>query len=157
VIELRDTVVVDTSPEAVWRWLESMPEHYLDWHPDHLGARWVTGGGPVPGAVLESREILHGRPHRMRMTLTQVEPGRRLRYRIFPGMGGEFLVEPADGGARFTAVLFMGVRARIVGPLLDRLLRRLLARRLEAIARHQAEEGANLAALLEGRPMPVTR
>jgi hypothetical protein len=152
VIELRDTVVVDASPEAAWRWLESMPEHYLEWHPDHLGARWVTGDGPVPGAVLESREILHGKPHKLRMTLTHVEPGRRLRYRVFPGMGGEFRIEPSDGRTRFTAVISMGVRARIIGPLLDRVLRLLLARRLEAIARHQAEEGANLKALLEGRP-----
>jgi hypothetical protein len=155
VIELRDTVVVDASPEAVWQWLASLPEHYLDWHPDHLGARWVAGDGPEPGAVLESREILHGKPHRLRMTLTQIEPGRRLRYRVFPGMGGEFRIDPSDGGTRFTAVLALGVRLRVVGPLLDRVLRLLFGRRLAAIARHQAEEGANLKALLEGRPTPA--
>jgi hypothetical protein len=49
VIELCDTVAFDVMPEVVWSWLESMPDHYLEWHPDHLGAWGVSGGAFVPG------------------------------------------------------------------------------------------------------------
>lgn len=148
-IELRDTVFVDAAPEAVWDWLAALPDHYLAWHPDHLSARWVRGSTVEPGAVLEAREILHGRRHRLRMAVTDVEAGSLLRYRVFPGLGGEFEVEAADGGSRFTAVIRLGIDAPLVGVVLDRLLRRAWGSRIDAIERHQREEGANLKALLE--------
>lgn len=148
-IELRDTVEVDVSPDKVWDWLQDLPEHYLAWHPDHLGARWVGGCTMVPGALLEVREVLHGKPHRLRLHLTEVERGRSLRYSAFPGLGGTFRVSPSEHGSEFTATITFGTRARVVGPALDLLLRLLLGRRIAAIRRHQAEEGANLKALLE--------
>lgn len=153
-IELRDTVTVDAAPEEVWDWLEALPDHVLEWHPDHRGARWVRGGAFVPGAVMEVREILHGKPHRLRMALTGVEPGRRVSYRILPGLNGEFVVDGVDDGAEFTAVITLGVRAPVIGPLVDWLLRWSMKSRIEAISRHQAEEGANLKSLLE-RPHPL--
>lgn len=148
-IELRDTVTVDAAPQEVWHWLEELPEHTLEWHADHRGARWVRGGGFVPGAVMEVHEILHGKPHRLRMAVTEVEPGRRVRYRVLPGLSGDFVIDAADGGTEFTAVITMGSRARLIGPLLDRLLRWSIKSRIEAIERHQAEEGANLKLLME--------
>ncbi|GAB2737821.1 SRPBCC family protein [Nocardioides pakistanensis] len=74
-IELRDTVEVDVPPDRVWDWLQHLPEHYLEWHPDHLSARWVGGCTMVPGALLEFREVLHGKPHRLRLHLTEVPGG----------------------------------------------------------------------------------
>ncbi len=148
-IELRDTVAIDVAPGAVWSWLETLPDHYPEWHPDHSDARWVRGSAFVPGAVMEIGESLHGKPHRLRMKVTEVEPGRRLRYRVFPGVSGEFVVDAVDGGSDFTAVIAMGVSVPVMGTAVDWLLRRTLAGRLEAMARHQAEEGTNLKALLE--------
>ncbi len=98
---------------------------------------------------MEVHEILHRKPHRLRMAVRQVGPGRRVRYRIAPGLGGEFIVDAADGGSDFTAVITMGVRAPVIGPVVDRLLRWSMRSRIEAIGRHQAEEGANLKLLLE--------
>jgi uncharacterized protein YndB with AHSA1/START domain len=149
VIELRDSVVVHASPERVWEWLETLPGHYQQWHPDHRSARWVTGHDFHPGAVMEVEEVLHGRPHRLTLTCVDVEPGRSVRYRLFPGMGGAFEIEPVDGGTRFTATLCAGTRAKVVGPALDAVLRRVLGGRFEALRRHQAEEGVNLKAVLE--------
>ncbi len=148
-IELRDVVTIGVPPEEVWAWLERMPDHILEWHPDHLDARWIRGAKFEPGAVMEVREILHGEPHRLRMALVEAEEGRRVRYRILPGLRGEFLVDPKDGGAEFTAIIALGYRLPVVGPLIDWILRRVLGDRLQAIARHQAEEGANLKGLLE--------
>ena len=64
-------------------------------------------------------------------------------------MSGEFVVSPVNGGSQFTAVIAVGVRAPIIGPVADWLLRRTLGNRIDAIGRHQAEEGTNLKALLE--------
>ena len=44
-IELRDTVMIDVPPRAVWEWLETMPDHILEWHPDHSDSRRVYRGG----------------------------------------------------------------------------------------------------------------
>ena len=148
-IELRDTVDIGAPPEVVWDWLEHLPDHYLEWHPDHLGARWVRGSSFAPGAVMEAHEVLHGKPHRLRMVMTQCRPGRWVRYRFFPGAWGELRVDPVGGGSRFTAGVDLGTRMPVVGPVLDRGLRAALGSRLESVARHQAEEGANLKALLE--------
>lgn len=150
-IELRDTVAIDVGPHEVWGWLESLPDHYRQWHPDHLSAAWVRGRGFAPGAVMEAEEVLHGKRHRLRLTCVEVEPGRRIRYRLLPGVGGELSVAAADGGSTFTAVVAIGTRVPVVGTAVDALLHRALGGRIAAIARHQAEEGQNLRALLERR------
>jgi uncharacterized protein YndB with AHSA1/START domain len=105
VIELRDTVAIEAGSPEVWEWLESLPDHYRQWHPDHLSAAWVRGRGLRPGAVMEAEEVLHGRRHRLRLTCVEVEPGRRVRYRLFPGVGGELSVAAADGGQNLKLVM----------------------------------------------------
>lgn len=70
---------------------------------------------------------------------------------MFPGLGGEMRMEPADGGTRFTAVVTMGVGTPMVVPLVDRLLRLTFGGRIAAIEHHQQEEGANLKTLFDHR------
>lgn len=152
-IVLRETVTIDVPPVEVWRWLESIPEHIAEWHPDHISARWLSGGAFVPNAQMEVKERLHGKPHRLRLTLTGVEPGHRVRYRMFPGVRGEFVVEPAETGSTFTATIAFGLRLPVLGSLVDRLLELTIPRRLEAIRQHLVEEGANLRALLEAKSL----
>jgi len=75
-IVLRDCVEIPAPPEVVWDWLEHLPDHILEWHPDHLGARWVRASGFVPGAVMEVRELLHGEsdaPRRARSWRSSVD------------------------------------------------------------------------------------
>ncbi len=153
-IELRDTVEIDVRPVQVWRWLEKLPEHYCAWHPDHIGARRVLGAPLAEGSVMEAEEMLHGRRHRLRMTLTHVEPGRSVRYRMFPGLGGGFEIAPSGAGARFTATVRIGLRTPILGPVVDAILRLAFGKRIEAVGRHQHEEGRNLKAVLEAERGP---
>lgn len=148
--------MIDAPPARVWAWLEALPDHYRDWHPGHISCRWVKGRPNTPGAVMEAVEVLHGRRHRLRMRLTLVEPGRRVEYQVFPGLGGGFQVEPAGAGSAFTATIRVGFALPVLGPILDRLLRRALGARLGAIRRHQEEEGANLKSLLEAPAATLT-
>ena len=148
-IKLTDRVVVEAPPERVWHWLEHMPDHFLRWHPDHLSCRWCRGEGFSPGAELEVVERLHGKAHRLRMRALSVEPGRRIVYRVFPGLDGSFELAPEGQGTALTATLRMGVNWPVIGPLIDLLLSRAIGGRIEAIRRHQREEGQNLKALIE--------
>jgi hypothetical protein len=117
-IILRDTQTIDVPPQFIWTWLETMPKHALEWHPDHISCRWLTGGNFVPGAEMEVVERLHGRRHRLRIFLTDVEPGHLVRYRIFPGLTGSFEITPADSGSTFTAQIELGVRTPVLGDIL---------------------------------------
>lgn len=148
-IELRHEIEVRASPEQVFDWLGHLRENYLAWHPDHRSCRYLRGEPLQVGSVVEIEELLHGRPHRIRFRVTQVEPNARIRYRI-AGLGeGGFATEPLEGGVVFIADLRMGTRLPVLGALADGVLARLFRRRIEALRRHMAEEGRNLKRLLE--------
>lgn len=93
-------------------------------------------------------EYLHGRLHRLRLGATEVIPNRLMRYRDH-AFAGVFILEPADGETRFKAELTFGLRAPVIGSVLDAIARRLLARRLAAMQVHIRKEGDNLKRLLE--------
>jgi uncharacterized protein YndB with AHSA1/START domain len=150
-IVLQDTVTIHAPAPVVWAWLERLPEHYREWHRDHISCRWVRAGAFVSGAEMEVVERLHGKPHRLRMRVIDVEPGHRIRYRIFPGLEGSLAVRPAGSGTRFTATIQMGIRTPVLGTMIDALMRWAIPARIESIRQHQAEEGANLKAVLEDR------
>jgi len=147
-VQLRDAVHIHVPPERVWAWLNELPRHYRDWHPAHINCRYVRGNSLTAGAVLQVDEQLHGQPHSLRLRADVAVPARLLRY-SGRGFRGAFILEPVDTGTRFTAELELGTRVPLVGPLLDRVLRRVLAGRLSALQAHMREESQNLRALLE--------
>lgn len=148
-IELRDEIEIRASPDRVFDWLEHLPENYLLWHPDHRSCRYLHGERLQVGSVVEIEELLHGRLHRMRFRVTEVQSNVRLRYRIARGLDGGFAVEPHDGGVLFVADLRLGTRTPVLGRLIDIVSGRLFRGRIEALRRHMAEEGRNLKGLLE--------
>ena len=148
-VELRDTVFIHVPPERVWAWLNDLPRHYREWHPAHLGCRFVRGDRLAAGAILQIDEQLHGQPHSLRLRAIAVVPCRLLRY-SGRGFKGAFMLEPVEDGTRFTATLEFGLKLPLVERLGDVVLRRWLAQRLSAVQGHMHEEGQNLKQLLEG-------
>lgn len=147
-IQLRDTILINTPPEKVWTWLNDLPGHYREWHPAHIACRYERGQRLEAGAVLYAEEFLHDRLHRLRLQATEVVPGRALYYRGL-GFTGAFLLEPVNGLTNFTAELDIGMRFGILGSILDTALRLVLGDRLAAFQAHMREEGVNLKRLLE--------
>ena len=147
-IRLHDTVHINATPERIWAWLDRLPRHYRDWHPSHVGCRYVRGDHLSVGAVLRVCERLHGKLHSLTLRADVIVPDRLLRY-SGRGFRGAFMLEPAGTGTRFTAQLEVGTDLPFIGRLLDLVLRRLMATRLSAIQEHMREEGQNLKRLLE--------
>jgi hypothetical protein len=147
-IALRHSILIHAPPARVWAWLNELPLHYREWHPAHVACRFDRGDSLQVGAGLCIEEYLHGRLHRLRLRATEVTTNRLMRYRNH-AFAGAFILEPADGGTRFTAELTFGLRAPVIGNVLDAIARRLLARRLAAMQVHMREEGDNLKRLLE--------
>ncbi len=134
-IELRDSTFIDAQPEHVWAWLEEMPLHYRQWHPDHVACRYEGGQVLRTGTALYVEERLHGRLHRLRLRATEVVPGEVVRY-ASRGFAGAFIIVPEGDGTRFTAELSFGTRAPIVGRALDAVAGFALRTRLEASRVH---------------------
>lgn len=137
---LTDSIDVDAPPERVWAWLQGLTDHYLDWHPDHVSAKWILGKPNEVGSVMEVVEDIGGHRERLRLELTQTYPPRLVEYRI-RGMHslllpkGAFEISPRDGGSAFTAsIWYRG------GKFTEWLFRR----RVSTLREHMREEGQNL-------------
>lgn len=154
-IRLRDSIQINVAPDRVWAWLDELPTHYRAWHPAHVTCRYERGDHLQVGATLYVEERLHQRLHRLRLRAREVVPERLLRYRGL-GYEGAFVLEPATGGTRFTAELAFGVRAPVIGGLVDVMLRPILAHVLPELQAHMREEGENLKRILEGDARSAT-
>ena len=143
--QVSDTVDVDVPPDRVWRWLAGLAEHYQDWHPDHVSAVWEQGEPNQIGSVLKVVESLGGHREELRFEMTEVDPPRRMGYRILGSHGvllpcGAFTITPDDGGSRFTA----SIRYRF-----SVVTEWFLRQRVAALRTHMREEGENLRRLVE--------
>lgn len=148
-ILLQDSVEIKTSPERIFDWFNHLPEHYLVWHPDHVACRFLKGTAFGEGSLLYAEEYLHGKLHHLKFRMIRVVPNRRLEFQVFPGFKGSFIIQPLNGTVRFTATLTFGTTMPLASGMLDWIMRKLLARRLDAMRRHMQEEGENLKRLLE--------
>jgi hypothetical protein len=148
-IKLQDRTRIRTTPEQIFGWLESLPQHYLSWHPDHIACRVLKGSMLQVGSEIQCEEVLHGKLHAMRMRLTRIEVGRRLEYEVV-GLGkGAFEAIQSGEQVEFVADLDLGTDAPLIGQLFDIVFQILFRRRLEAMRQHMSEEGQNLKIILE--------
>ena len=143
--ELSDSIQIESPPEPIWEWLCDLPEHYTDWHPDHVSAEWEHGEPMHVGSILRAIEDLGGTREVLRFEMTSVDPPNRFEYRI-RGLvslllpGGAFAVVSEDRGARFTAT---------ISYRFGKLTERLFKQRTAALRKHMKEEGENLKRIIE--------
>lgn len=137
---------VDASAEEVYAFFERVQERYLDWHPDHITFRWVTGDGLAEGNEAYFEEEIAGEAKKQTIHYTTVEPPTRIVFhptsrliRFFlPHIS--FTVEPENGGCRVTQRVH--VRTGPIG-------RRLNEAEFDAVRQHMQEEGENLKRIVE--------
>jgi hypothetical protein len=148
--ELRTFVDVDASPERVWDVLTDVPA-YPEWNPFVVQAEGTFAVGQR--LSLRLTRLSSGLRIKLRPTVLEATPGRRLRFRMYmawPGIPGLFdsdqtlTITPQDDGvrlweeARFTGLLV---------PLMSRALNRDRAGGFSAM-------NAALKARIEGSARP---
>ncbi len=148
-ISLRDRIEIRTSPDHVFRWLESMPQEYKTWHPDHVACRVIHGTMLEEGSVMECEEYLHGKLHSMRFQMTRLIPGERVEFDIKSMGRGAFEIQARDPFVNFVAELDIGSDLPILGPTFDFLFSIFFPNRIKAMQHHMKEEGERLKAILE--------
>lgn len=143
--QLVDSIVIDAPPDPVWQWLEDLPSHYTEWHPDHVSAEWERGGPDQIGSIMRAVEFLGGTREALRMELTSIDAPHGFEYRMRGPIsmllpGGAFTVTPHNGGSRFTASISYRLGA---------FTERFFSRRVAALTRHMREESENLKRIIE--------
>jgi len=145
---LKDSIEIKTAPEKIFNGLIrvfSSEENFKRWHKDHVQCQWLRGKPFEIGSVLYVEEYLHGELHKMKFLSTQLDPNRKIEYKLlFPVSmicpKGSFLIEPKGESSIFTATLSFRM---------GWLFLIFTKSRVEAIIKHMKEEGENLKDILE--------
>lgn len=138
---LRDSTRIVTQPEAIFRFFDEMEQNYLQWHPDHVLFRWVSGRGVQEGNVFYFEEYIAGKLLKKKTVFTRVVPGQHIEFaptfwlmRLFlPRL--IFRIEQEPDACRFIAEIHLRI-----GPLAAKLNKK----ELDAVREHMRVEGENI-------------
>ena len=151
-ISLKDTSHIPAPPSAVWKCFAEMDTHYLAWHPDHIAFRNIEGNFTVPHGVVYADEKIGWMRLRGKFHVVRAEKERYFEWKAgFPNSlthtGGWFEIKPTDDNeCDLIAETHFGSSARVIGPIIDRVLAAILP--VDEIRRHMAKEGENLPRLI---------
>ena len=145
---LKDSIEIKTVPEKIFNGLIrafSSEENFKKWHKDHIKCQWLRGKPFEIGSVLYVEEYLHGELHKMKFLSTQLEPNRKIEYKLlFPTSiicpRGSFIIEPKGESCIFTATLSFRV---------GWLFSIFAKNRVDAIKKHMKEEKENIKKISE--------
>lgn len=149
-MELTDSIEIEAAPEKLWEFFLHLEENYRAWHPqDHIVFKWTAGRPMASGSRWYAEETLRGKVFRLKGTIGEVVPGRRIVFKnSFPvslaAPGFEWRIEPKGSGSVFTAISHL--RA---GRLLVRFFRKEMETKLAMHREHVKAEGENLKRLME--------
>ncbi len=143
---LKDSVKIKAPPEAIFSFFEDMENNYLQWHPDHVLYRWISGRSVKEGHIFYFEEYIAGKLLKKKVIFTQVIPHRHIEFapafwlmKLFlPRM--VFRIEPGSDGCRFIAEIHLRL-----GPLAQRANKK----ELDAVREHMRVEGVNIKRIVE--------
>jgi hypothetical protein len=150
-ITLQDTIEITAAPQEIFDFFIHFRENFMAWHPDHVRC-WYREEGPLgEGSVFYVEEHVGTELLTLQFLVTRLVEPSRIEYKVSRMASGAFTMEPHDSGTLFTAEIFFGTKAPLVGALLDKIVLTFMGRRLQALEQHMIEEGLNLKKILEGR------
>lgn len=151
-VVITHSIEIKTTPEMIFDFLRNLDDDtYRVWHPqDHVSFRWMKGEPGEEGSVVHAEEYIHGKLHKLKFTITRVDPNRRIEFaptsrllRIYFPMN-TLEVEPKGDTCLFTASGHLRV-----GRLVKIFAKGKLEHGLASVAKHIKEEGENLKRILE--------
>ena len=103
----RQSISVPAPPEAVFEGIVHFltnTDTYRTWHRAHLDLRWIIGEPLLEGSVFLTEEHLSGKQSCFKWIITEVVPGRVIKYRplvfpslFFPNLSLRIETDDADG------------------------------------------------------------
>lgn len=150
-ITLKETTEIKTTPEEIFDFFMHLDRRYKEWHPkDHVLFRWTRGNPWEVDSISYAEEYLHGKLHKLRTIVTEIESNRYIEYAptskllryYFPK--GTFSIEQHGEQCTFTATVVVRV-----GWIVKTLFKKKLEYGLSSVRKHMYEEGENLKSILE--------
>lgn len=145
----KDTIEINTTPEAIWDFFMKLEENYISWHPeDHVVFKWE--GTPMEsGTKWYAEEIAHDHHFKFKGVIGEVIPNQKIVFKYaFPmsivAPKFEWLIEQKNDVTLFTAISYL--RA---GDLFYKLSKKEMDWKVEGVKKHTKEEGENLKRILE--------
>ena len=150
---ISESIEIRTQPEDIFGFLTNIVDDksYRQWHSkDHVRFKWVHGRPWAKGSVFYAEEYLHGKLHKFKFEIAEIEPPERIEYRpvsrllrfFFPK--NEFIIEKKGGVSIFTASGTFRV-----GWIGKTFFSKSINKGLASVREHMKEEGENLKMLLE--------
>jgi hypothetical protein len=150
-ITLRDTISIAATPEEIFDFFIHFRENFKAWHPDHVRCWYAEEGPLAEGSVFYVEEYLGAELLTLQFQVTRLVEYSRIEYKVSRVASGAFLMERHDSGTLFTAEIYFGMAAPVLGSLLDGAVRIFMKDRLGALQQHMVDEGRNLKTILEER------
>jgi hypothetical protein len=165
---MEHTVEIDAAPEAVTDFIvHEKAKHYRGLAGAHDEFTFIEGDALMPGAVFETREFQEDEGVVNRYTVTEVEPGRAIRYESKPSLiyekrGEDWVqsgtcntyvrydIEPAGAGSRVTQTVVIEMPNLFVKFIADMII---LGEEGNAWQDHLVEELEQLKAAVEAESL----
>jgi hypothetical protein len=150
-ITLRDTISIAATPEEIFDFFIHFRENFKAWHPDHVRCWYAEEGPLVEGSVFYVEEYVGAQLLTLQFQVTRLVEYSRIEYKVSRVASGAFLMERRDSNTSFTAEIYFGTKAPLIGSLMDGVVRTFMKDRLSALEQHMVDEGRNLKTILEER------
>ena len=144
---IEDKILINSKPDKVFQFFESMDENYLQWHKDHICYRYVKGKGLKEGVVVYFEEKIGDEMLKKTVAYNKIIPNKYIEFvpsnwftRLFvPKM--TFIFNEIENQTEFIGQIHM----RGIGPIGKYLNRK----NIMGIRKHIKEEGINLKRIIE--------
>jgi len=148
--ELTDSIEICASAEEIFNAVIkvfSSEDEYRMWNEEHISCRWIKGKPFEKGSILYAEEYLHGKLHKMKFAMINIDKNRCIEYKLlFPVSiicpNGSFKITQNESSCKFTATLTFR---------LSNILAKLAGNRIKALESHMKKEGEVLKAIVESK------
>jgi hypothetical protein len=155
-IELIDSIEINTTTDVVYDWLMKLDENFTKWNSNHKKFEKISGGVEV-GDQIYFEQCVGGVWYKIKGEISVKERDEdkfQIEFITMSGIGNiKFIGENSEGGCIFTHIETFGAKSRIIGSLVDFLLFKVLARKkanFGNILQDMKEDNVNLKRILEG-------
>lgn len=154
-VVLKESIEIKTLPENVFDYLTGIVDDasFKTLNADNIRFRWLQGHPWSVGSIALAEKNLHGKLHKFRFVVSDIQPNRHIEYKPTSGFmrmffpKKEFIIEQTDNGCR----LISSATFRI-GWIGKKLFKRSMDDGLSHFKAYLREEGKNLRSLLEAQP-----
>lgn len=156
-VELRDTIEINTTIAAVANWFENLDTNFVRWNKRHTEFRYLTGGKEIGDRVYFA-QCVEGVWYKIKAAIVKKEINDELFLLTVKSTTGLGIItfradKLSDSTVRFIHIECFGKRKSFFGNIINGLVFKILFPKManwDLIRQDMQEDDANLKKILEG-------